>query len=703
MSLRRRAARLSVDLDTYLCDNVHYEILAFTQLHILRGFPGHSFLERLASHLWNSLGITYSRERLDGKYHLFWNHFGPPGAKKAGYKKVYALGIECLSRLPEDFKEEVQKRVRDLETSSPQRRALRSASRTPASSRPEPAKLSRQRARLRLATKKTRTTCSPSPLTQASEVSLLTTSHGKDTDTARFDFPPTQISMSGREAVTPTRSPPLKREYVDMEINDSQDQESESGPGERLSRGPSEQSICVTLQSSESSLPPESPIPNQRELGLSHSNKSDSNSSRLESLKAELEVQESQRNTEIMSLRERCNNAEAELEILRLQKNNEILYLRERCDELEGKYMEAEAEYDRLHAKASPQSSGVFQTNDERLLQKNSQIRGELAKAQSLLAFSQLGSWKFPRLDMSSITKDLNRLRMESCTVLLGYDCSFTCCLDSLKTHDSIDAICLRAFGVSARDQADDLSPKSLLTDISIRSFCRCILSAALCEWVFEADLESLFRECDLLYPELRKLLASQSKFSIRRTPFIIILFRELIKISSLDVEAIRGFEFATLEAVLNKPIMDACIIPNRARLLARQLIQRLLPVIQAQNLPKNASSTIAKDLSEEEDNIAGVFKLALQIATRLLITTDMYRCVLHLPGTRVNSSMERDRETSSVNHDSRPVVTFTLMPGIQRCAADERDLRFRRFLKNTELRTDMTWEQLGNPLVAVR
>jgi len=80
---------------------------------------------------------------------------------------------------------------------------------------------------------------------------------------------------------------------------------------------------------------------------------------------------------------------------------------------------------------------------------------------------------------------------------------------------------------------------------------------------------------------------------------------------------------------------MKDCVIPNRASLLTHQLFQTLSPLIKSQDIPaRDPLDQLVTVWSGEQARLTAVFKLALQIKTSLLISTDLYRCVYHPPWT---------------------------------------------------------------------
>ena len=166
------------------------------------------------------------------------------------------------------------------------------------------------------------------------------------------------------------------------------------------------------------------------------------------------------------------------------------------------------------------------------------------------------------------------------------------------------------------------------------------------------------------------------------------------------EVDVTRCFEFAALQAALQEPSMEACTIPNRATLLTRQLLQILLPLLRAQKASKKSLSTLELDLLGEEARLTEAFKLAIQVKTRLLLSTDLYRCVHHLPGIRPDGTMTADLESSTVSSGLASRIGLTLCPGLHSYSANERDLNFNRFLKNGQAPEDVSWETWCKPVV---
>jgi len=127
--------------------------------------------------------------------------------------------------------------------------------------------------------------------------------------------------------------------------------------------------------------------------------------------------------------------------------------------------------------------------------------------------------------------------------------------------------------------------------------------------------------------------------------------------------------------------------------------------LIKSQDIPaRDPSDQLVTVWSEEQARLTEIFTLALQIKTSLLISTDLYRCVYHPPGTIFDENgMEQESEISTSGSSRTLVVGFTLLPGLQRYAAGQRDLNFNRFVKDADVREQMTWETLYNPVVLIQ
>ncbi|KAJ9610004.1 hypothetical protein H2200_006334 [Cladophialophora chaetospira] len=563
--------------DTHLRDNVHTELAAYIQYTVRRGLPPEHFHRAASSHLSVTFQNNVTRETINGKIRCFWNHWGPVNANPSGFKKILTLGLKCLPRVPQDFFEEAQKRADDLEKSTALPRSLRSASRTPTSIRSAPQTTLRRKAKSRIRSARELCTNSPSPLRRAATARVLTPVRSRQQSFAGIVLPSPNVSTEAPTVANPTTPTPFKRERPSFEISDSQERTSERVTSGQLTSPRPPKPTSVASSTCDSLSVTDSPTP----AGSGHT----SADNRYSILLSQHEL----------SLA-RIDQMEIDLEDLRLRKNEEIEYLRARCNQSEAKQDKLQIKYDRLHAEAAPHGSGMVAIIDEHSLQeKNSKLRKQLAKLQAIQAFSGAEPQTFPRVDKANVIRKFDLMYVSSRDMLQDHDAPSFVRVESFKNDAGLCSLFRRAFSVDLTKAIDPLAVDALLTGVSMRSIFRWLLGAALCEWVFEADLRGLFQESDRLYPRLRGLMASR------------------------NLDATQCLEFSALQDELDDPMTEACKIPMRAKFLARKLLQKLLPVIKHQAIPGKSSVSFERNWLSEEKRLTEVFKLALQTATRLL------------------------------------------------------------------------------------
>jgi hypothetical protein len=212
----------------------------------------------------------------------------------------------------------------------------------------------------------------------------------------------------------------------------------------------------------------------------------------------------------------RIQEVEAELNAMKALKKQENDYLRKRCEIAEKNYEQSQMQCNLLQTKALGRDRSVVRSGDASGPgHKDWELQGEIAHLRTIMRFSKNDPTTFPPVDQSQVAKDFKRIARKSRDVLLDYDSPCTWRAEGLTTNVELYGLFRRLFGLNPEPVQGRGAPALFeqLVGISINSFVRCILAAALCEWVFEADLSDLFHEDDRLYKRLRGLLASQSKF----------------------------------------------------------------------------------------------------------------------------------------------------------------------------------------------
>ena len=164
-----------------------------------------------------------------------------------------------------------------------------------------------------------------------------------------------------------------------------------------------------------------------------------------------------------------------------------------------------------------------------------------------------------------------------------------------------------------------------------------------------------------------------------------------------------QGLEFAAHHAVLQDPSMSELLIPNLARSLVRRMMRTLLPLVESRNSSAGNSQNMARDWLEEERRLLEIFKLAIQVKCRLLISTDLYRCIWPLPETNLNMKTMRPEPVSepSTRIQNRR-IKFTILPGLERCTANIRRFTYNRFVKDGQNLDGMIWEPFSEAIVVM-
>lgn len=144
------------------------------------------------------------------------------------------------------------------------------------------------------------------------------------------------------------------------------------------------------------------------------------------------------------------------------------------------------------------------------------------------------------------------------------------------------------------------------------------------------------------------------------------------------------GFEFASHEKCITDPFFCKVVIPRRAKHLAEKIINCVKPLLEAHRSLNEDYAAIADEWLEAIYHITEIFKEALHAKVRLLLSTDMYKCVLHMPGTLFDSKSMQLRTggfASDTTNEPDHVVDVTIFPGFIRYARNDEGFNYNRFL----------------------
>jgi len=491
MTLRRKSVPGQLSYpgnDSNLRNNTNIELLAY--LHYctaLKSFPHEpeTFHKLAISHLNASINRTFTVEELRARLRYLWDNWRPTNAKPSSFRQLYTLGIRCLPRVNETLKEEAIRRANDIQKTAGQTRALRSTSRPPVSNRTTPRKRTRRKARGHPRSKDEQRLLERTPIS----------SHATQSGPLASENGPEEPTVDHR-SLTPVT---VKNESPAVEINNSQEASSQDGRFVRVDTELSDSDSIGIDCKSESRSYFETPTPFNLHLDLDYGN-----TARLLNLRPSGPHEHGELQC--------THELKTELEVLRIQKNNEIAYLRDRCELAEAKYVRLQSDYDRLHATAMISGPELLNIYDKhRLQEKNAQLRRELDRMQSIMAFSISSPETFPRIDRSDLDLNMKSIHSKLRDVLQDYETVLNFQWEDVRNLQDLSVLIQRVFCFESGQTVDPAHIETVSAGVQTKLIIRCLLSAALCEWVFEADLRSLFQESDRLYPKLRELLARQS------------------------------------------------------------------------------------------------------------------------------------------------------------------------------------------------
>ncbi|KIX02791.1 uncharacterized protein Z518_08733 [Rhinocladiella mackenziei CBS 650.93] len=650
MAQRQNLPQMAYPLEWFVKDKHLYapaqiEILAYLDYTVLEAFTPTISEKDIIPHLERTLQTRLTCGEVKEKLVYLWYHTGPPNAKASDYTQLFKRGSKALPLLKAEVADEVRRRARNLCISPPPRR-LRSASCTPNSllTPTTTRAVKRPRHRKRPKNKTARHHFITSKPVQ--------TDHG-------IPSPPIE------EQINPYVSTPQPRVKFERSLFEDSDGQS---PTRNISGGASPLGDKRLEQTRRSSMTSTS-----SDMSVSSGNaitREDFEPSPVPSRYRSVE-------TVLRSGLDNRQNLVNGLEDERDREHREIEYWRVRCGRAEQECIALKTRNHRLQVCSLEGLEQLDAAESTTLRKLNDQLKQELAIVRSTLAFSTRGKLPFPSVNTTTILDDMTAIRSKLRDVLIGEDVLFSFDRMQVVGHADFFTLFQAIFSVDCHQPVNASSIQKLLSGVPLRFVLQCLVSAAVCGWVLEADVGCLFQECDRVYSKLRGLLMVQ------------------------DRELAQSFEFAAHQSVIDDPSMSDFIIPNKARYLAQKVLQCLAPLVENPGPADDGSPDLVTAWFKEKDRLIYILELALRIKTRLLISTDLYKCTWHASGTPfIADSMVPESDSALSSPGRGALVGFTLLPGIQRCSASERDFSYNRFVKDAQSLEAMTWEPLSKAVV---
>lgn len=444
--------------DAYLFDESRLELLAYLDYGVSQKIPQALIVKDIIRHFCEERETKLSAGDIDLRLRHFWERWGPAGSKPSEYKKLFDLGSRCLPGLMEDHAKWIHGRLDILLTQKP-RRLLRGKSQTPNSllsvrSGKRPRQLegagrhfrttSAQHTAVPKRQKQTWRTVSPRTLRYLT--CYLLTYDGQDRTWHR----------SSQSIMTPT---PRSTSFWSPEINIPDSQCSQS----------SQQDMAVSGDTV-------SVIPFSGVKGWQHE--------------------------------DRATSVDSDIGEIRAPTEAEIDYWQTRC-------VKAEEE---CHAEASRRAYLVTQltggnqstmlTQHLQLRERNHALKRDLDTFRAALKFNPKNLRDFPLPNLDAVIRDMEAIRTQVRDILRGQNILFLPEAIRLGQKPDLAVLFQRSLGLQENPKSGFIPHNKILRTIKLRLVVRALVSAAICEWVFEVGVKFLFQGNDQVHSRYRALLA---------------------------------------------------------------------------------------------------------------------------------------------------------------------------------------------------
>ncbi|EXJ88660.1 hypothetical protein A1O1_05591 [Capronia coronata CBS 617.96] len=664
---KQRADLNGAHVDSHLFAEHGLMILAHLERHVMYRLPQEFLVSDIISNYREELDRAISQSEIENKLAFFWSHWHPVGKDGTHWKEIYSLGLKGLPRLQQDKAAWVRKKAVELQSKGGSLRRLRSASILPPALRNTPKRPSdclngvvtsvrkrkRKRGRHGKSANGKRTTATPVP-----EYVRETPFEGSTSPFSPAPGTP-DISLVIRHSEESTSSV----ESFQTQLSPTSARASPSRNSRDLSsrRGGNVTEVKVEFvasdQASRSATPSTSTEHRQfLELTLE-----------LNDLKS----QKTQLRSDFDQMKSDNAQIMLALEEFKVQAVEEIrhwkrLYriARKRRDSLKRRNIHIQAEL-------TGSSTGVTSQVNLTLCRENDALQEKLHSYQATARFQKPLSEATRARTVKRVIEHLDGVRLELFKILQSQNNSFAVEMLDCADGSWLAPLFKRAFGVevSMDSSGGQYFHTTELCNVTLQAVILSLISAALCIWVFEADLGALFQENDLFYSNLQGLLAAQ------------------------DSQFAESLQYATLEKCIDDPSVCDLAISRQARHLARRTLDCMQPLLDAHRDLDEQYVDIADGWVEEERVMTEIFTQALHAKVRLLLTTDLYKCVLYLPGTPVDRIAMEVKDASPGNGtESEPdaILGITVFPGLLRYPSEE-GFDFNRFLKGAKTPKDTT------------
>ncbi|EXJ77706.1 hypothetical protein A1O3_09935 [Capronia epimyces CBS 606.96] len=202
---------------------------------------------------------------------------------------------------------------------------------------------------------------------------------------------------------------------------------------------------------------------------------------------------------------------------------------------------------------------------------------------------------------------------------------------------------------------------------VSFHSLLQSLLSAAICEWVFESPVD----EQVFTTTPLRETMLSHLR--------------------TQDGDAVvRNLDFAAHHTLIESPYYQDELIPRRAKALAIRASEMIQPLLGLQKSLGLWEVDILEMWTRQRPRLEDVFVSALKIKAKALVCKDIFEVIFPSPGDAFDGElMEEEKSIVGEKLDKTSCVQLCLVPGLRKFPFDRKLVDYNSFRKPQQFTDD--------------
>ena len=506
---RRRQKRASLLENTdrriveYAYAGVGKEILAYLHYTVICKLPVEFFQGSVVFHCRERLQRIVSLKEVEEKLKYLWEHFHALTSGNKGWKELLHLGIDALPQLGEDKIAWVKARARDLKESVDKEktpRLLRSALQSPSPLRVgSKRKFGTPNAPARSKTPRSEI---GRPL---SKVNCQKSTHAVYANLVLTKQPSFILTVP---LSTDRQRQPKTHRGTRAELEGDSDLDSEpGGQSDPLTSGSQRYpSIATQVTSTFEDVPLDRACAHHKNCqkcarthSLEHDTKAEARTARLLS--------------ELEATKSRVSQLDIELDELKLRDAETMRRRKSLCSD----YVELLRRNKHLQAAVAAKGYQDIVNHHATLRVENDRLHDRVATLRASLQFIPVNWRVLENQSIGEVLRDMGELGSTLKKLMQGLDVMFSMPKNDIYEQSPLATLSRRGLSLSVVATGESWTDTLQLSRFKLREILISLVSAALCLWVFDANVEVLFTNNSPAYAKLTTLLAGHGKRCLAR------------------------------------------------------------------------------------------------------------------------------------------------------------------------------------------